>query len=97
MPDELSALEKTELWNILVDTVHVLPMYKNHKRYVEGVMLKERPDISSKELAIQINVALGEAIVILDELRGGKREPDTANAPTSPPKGTDRSLLDFAK
>ena len=96
MPDELSALEKTELWNILVDTVHVLPMYKNHKRYVEGVMLKEKPEISSRELAIQINVTLGEAIVILDELRVGKHESDAANAP-SPPKRTDRSLLDFAK
>jgi hypothetical protein len=97
MPDELSTMQKTELWNILVDTVHVLPMYKNHKRYVEGVMLKEKPEISSRELAIQINVTLGEAIVILDELRGGKHESNAANAPAGPPKGTDRSLLDFAK
>ena len=97
MPDEPSALQKTELWNILLDTVHALPMFKNHKRYVEEVMLKEKPDISSKELAIQINIPLGEAIVILYELRRGEAEPAVTNVATSPSKGPDRTLLDFTR
>jgi hypothetical protein len=97
MPSELVTMQKEELCKLLVDTVHAIPMYKNHKRFVEEVMLKEKPDISSKELAVQLNITLAEAIVILDELRGGKREPNTANASINAPKGTDRSLLDFSK
>lgn len=95
MPSESVSLQKEELWKLLVDTVHAIPMFKNHKRFVEEVMIKEKPDISSKELAIQLNMTLAEAIVILDELQGGKRGPGAANAATTSPKGTDRSLLDF--
>lgn len=97
MPDELSTMQKNELWQILLDTVHALPMFKNHKRYVEEVMLKEKPDISSKELAVQINVTLGEAMVILYELRGGKHEPTVDKVATSPTKATDRTLFDFSR
>ena len=93
MPDEPSALQKTELWNILLDTVHALPMFKNHKRYVEEVMLKEKPDISSKELAIQINIPLGEAIVILYELRGGRQEPAVDQRCHEPFEGTRSHLI----
>jgi hypothetical protein len=99
MPNEPAAMQKEELWRLLVDVVHAIPMYKNHKHFVEDVMIKEKPDISSQELAIQLNITLAEAIVILDELRGGKREPkapNAANALASSPKKTDRSLLDFA-
>jgi hypothetical protein len=77
-----------ELWKLLIETVHSLPMYKNHKRYVQEVMLKERPDISAKELAVQINVPLGEAMVMLDELR--------AASPSSTQKPASRTLLDFS-
>ena len=62
-------MQKDELWKLLVDTVHSLPMYKHHKHYVQEVMVKERPEISAKELAVQINIPLGEAIVLLDEIR----------------------------
>jgi hypothetical protein len=70
-------------------------MYRNHKRYVEDVMLKEKPDISPQELAIQINVPLGESLVILEELRGGRTMPSIAGSPT-PEKSSDRTLFDFS-
>jgi hypothetical protein len=91
-------LQKEELWNLLVDSVHTLPMYKNHKRFVENVMLKERPEISQKELAIQLNLTVGEATVILYELRGSPKREQAPTSPASPSqKTTDHSLLDFAK
>jgi hypothetical protein len=90
-----AALQKDELWKLLVETVHALPMYKHHKRYVQDVMLKERPNISAKELAVQINVPLGEAMVLLDELHPTEI---SENAPESRPsegKSANRTLLDF--
>ena len=95
MSRDLSALPKDQLWKILVDTVHALPMFKNHRRYVEDVMNKERPDISSRELAIQLNIPLGEAIVILDEIRGQKPGQNISGAEGSSSKSSERTLLDF--
>jgi hypothetical protein len=88
-------LSQENLWKILVETAHALTMYKNHKRYVEDVMLKEKPDISAQELAIQINVPLGESMVILEELRGGRTMPGNTGPPT-PQKSSDRTLFDFS-
>ncbi len=84
MSDSRTALNRDDLWRILVNTVHALPMYKSHKRYVEDVMIKERPDISSEELAIQLNIPLGEALVLLDEIRGKRTNED---------KDSDRNAL----
>ena len=88
------ALQKDELWKLLVDTVHSLPMYKHHKHFVEDVMLKEKPDISPQELAVQINVTLGEAIVLLDELRGEGTRAIKSGDSSKPPG---RTLLDFGQ
>jgi len=88
-------LEREEIWRALVDTAHALLMYKNHKRYVEDVMLKEKPDISPNELAIQLNIPLGESLVILAETRSetgtGKGQAGEVK------KGDDRSLFDFTR
>jgi hypothetical protein len=81
----------------LIETVHSLLMYKNHKRYVETVMIKERPDISSKELAVQLDIPLGEAMVLLAEIRGDKPEQKTEVSKPGSPKTTEKSLLDFSE
>ena len=86
------SLQRDELWKLLVETVHALPMYTRTKHYVQEVMLKEKPEISAKELAVQVNIPLGEAIVMLDELRN----PTSATVPSGE-KSADRTLLDFEK
>jgi hypothetical protein len=86
-------LEKKEMWRILVDLAHALPMYKNHKRYLEDVMIKENTQVSPQELAVQLNIPLGEAMVLLEEVRGAKSVKGEAGASFS--KGSDRSLMDF--
>ncbi len=91
MSERRLGLQNEELWKLLTETVHALPMYNHHKHFVEGVMLKEKPDISSQELAVQLNITLGEAIVLLDELRGGK---EAASSDDSA-KASKRTLLDF--
>jgi hypothetical protein len=93
-----NSIEKKELWNALVETAHALIMYKSHKRYVQEVMLKERPDISPKELAVRLNIPLGESFVLLAETRDRGSEGGKAKTPQEEgDKGDDRSLLDFTR
>ena len=64
----LEEFTKEKLWLILVDTVHKVVMYPNHKAYTRDIVLSEKPDITPTELANRLNMSLGEATVILDEL-----------------------------
>jgi hypothetical protein len=96
--NDRSGPDKDELWRILAETVHALPMYANHKRYVSEIMLKEKSDMSSKELAVIINITLGEAIVILAEIANEKRaQLKTGDAVSVNSAGVDRKLFDFTK
>jgi len=56
------------LWSILVDTVHSMVMYRHHKAYVRDVVFMEEPNITAKDLALKLNISLGESLVILYEL-----------------------------
>jgi len=62
------------LWPILVDTVHTIVMYSHHKAYVRDIVLVEQPHITAKELALKLNISLGESLVILYELQKKKTE-----------------------
>jgi hypothetical protein len=93
----LPILGRDELWRLLIETVHSLPMYKSHKRYVEEVMITETPEISPQVLAVQLNITQGEAIVLLDEIRGQPvRDQSSSGYEKSTRSSADRSLLDFS-
>lgn len=64
----LGELTKEDLWKMLVDTVHATVMYPSHKAYVRDVILREKPDVKPIELVNRLNMSLGEATIILDEL-----------------------------
>ena len=57
------------LWSILVETVHTLPLYKSHKNYIKDKILKENPIVLPEEISNRLLIPLGEAIVILEELK----------------------------
>jgi len=57
-----------KLWPVLVETVHSLVMFPSHKGYTRSVILPEKPDIKPQELALRLQISLGEAVVILYEL-----------------------------
>jgi hypothetical protein len=59
---------RERLWPILIDTVHTLVMYPNHKAYTRDSLLQEKPEIVPEELAQRLHISLGEALVILHEL-----------------------------
>ncbi len=62
------------LWPILVETVHSMIMYPQHKAYTRDVALSEQPDVKATDLAAKIGIPLGEALVILYELEKEKSE-----------------------
>jgi hypothetical protein len=65
----LEEYAKEKLWPILVETVHAMVMYAHHKAYTREVILHEKPDITPQELASRLSIPLGEALVILHELK----------------------------
>ena len=62
------------LWKVLVETVHAMVMYPHHKAYVRDIVLHEKPDITARDLALKLGIPMGEALVILHELRGQSKE-----------------------
>lgn len=60
---------KEKLWPIFVETVHALTLYPNHKAYTRETILQEKPETAPTELAARMHIPLGEAIVILHELK----------------------------
>jgi len=60
------------LWPILVETVHAMVMYPHHKAYARDVVLHEQPEATPEDLATKLGIPLGEALVILYELRKQK-------------------------
>ena len=70
----LDSYADNPLWQILVDTVHTLTMFTHHKAYVRDVVLVEQPQISAEDLALKLNISLGESLVILYELQKSRVE-----------------------
>ncbi len=64
----LDEYTKEELWQLLVETVHVSVMYPTHKAYTRDCMLPKEAGISVAELSERLGMSLGEATVILNEL-----------------------------
>jgi hypothetical protein len=93
----LSVLDKDELWKLLIEAVHALPMYRSHKRYVEDYIIKETPQITPQELSVQLNIPMGEAIVLLDEINSSKQDQLGSGSTESQRSSADRTLLDFSK
>ena len=69
MPMNLEEYTKEQLWHILTEAAHASVMYPTHKAYTRDTLLKEKPDITPTDLAARLNMPLGEALIILDELR----------------------------
>jgi hypothetical protein len=43
-------------------------MFPSHKGYTRAVIIPEKPEIQPQELALRLQISLGEAVVILYEL-----------------------------
>ena len=65
---KLNNLSKDKIIQLLFETVHAMVMYPNHKTYIQEIIRKEKTDLKPDELAIRLNMTLGEVLVILQEL-----------------------------
>jgi transcription initiation factor IIE alpha subunit len=59
---------KEQLWQLLLEIAHASVMYPTHKAYTREKVLPEKPEVTAEELAQLLNMPLGEALVILEEL-----------------------------
>ena len=73
------------LWPILVETVHSIIMFPQHKAYTRNAILSEHPAITPAELATKLGTSSGEAMVILHEL-GEEKTDASKSAPSSQTK-----------
>jgi hypothetical protein len=72
IPLSTEEYKNNPLWPILVETVHTMVMYSHHKFYTQSVFLSEKPDASPQDLALALDISLGEAMVIFHELKTEK-------------------------
>jgi hypothetical protein len=69
----LEEYSKERLWAIIVEAVHASVMYPSHKAYVRDTVLRQKPEVTPLELTSRFNMPLGEALVILEELKAESR------------------------
>ena len=69
---KLKNFSKDKIIQLLFETVHAMVMYPNHKAYIGEIIRKEKTDLKPVELAIRLNMTLGEVLVILHELEEKK-------------------------
>ena len=69
----LEEYSKEKLWQLLVEVVHSSVMYPTHKAYTRDSILSEKADISANELSERLGMPLGEAMLILIELKPGRK------------------------
>jgi hypothetical protein len=71
----LDEYTKERLWQLLVEAVHASVMYPTHKAYTRDTILPRKSDVTATELAGLLEMPLGEALVILNELVQDKKTP----------------------
>ena len=65
----LEEYPKEKLWQLLIEAVHASVMYPTHKAYTRDTIIPQKVDVSASELAERLGMPLGEALVILSELK----------------------------
>jgi hypothetical protein len=65
----LEEYTKEKLWQLLVEAVHASVMYPTHKAYTRDSILPQKPEVTPNELAERLGMPLGEALIILSELK----------------------------
>ena len=71
----LEEYSKEALWQLLVETVHASVMYPTHKGYTRDCILPQKSDVTANELAERLGMPLGEALVVLSELKEERKCP----------------------
>jgi hypothetical protein len=73
MSMNVESYSKEQFWQLLQEAVHASVMYPTHKAYTRDTILPQNTEVSANELAEMLGMPLGEALVILDELRQDRK------------------------
>ena len=65
----LEEFTKEQILELLVDTVHSMILYPQHKRYINTLILSNQKDLEPQLLAARLDITLGEVLVIIKDLR----------------------------
>ena len=65
----LEEFTKEQILELLVDTVHSMILYPQHKRYINNLILSNQNNLEPQLLAARLDITLGEALVIIKDLR----------------------------
>ncbi len=71
---ELEPSESRDWHSILEETVKSMVLYPHLLDYTRTNILTKRPSITPEELAVQLRVPLGVAMILLDKLRSEAEE-----------------------
>ena len=71
---ELESSESRDWHSILEETVKSMVLYPHLLDYTRTNILTKRPSITPEELAVQLRVPLGVAMILLDKLRSEAKE-----------------------
>ncbi len=72
-PMNLEGYTKEQLWQLLVEAVHASVMYPTHKAYTRDSILPQKTSVTPNELVERLGMPLGEALVILSELKEDRK------------------------
>lgn len=68
----LEDFTKEQILELLVDTVHSIILYPQHKSYINNLILGDENNQEPQLLAARLNITLGEVLIILKELKEKK-------------------------
>lgn len=68
----LEDFTKEQILELLVDTVHSMILYPQHKSYINNLILDDENNREPQLLAARLNITLGEVLIILKELKEKK-------------------------
>ena len=60
---------KEQILELLVDNVHSMILYPQHKKYINKIIQSQKNNLDPKLLAARLDISLGEVLVILKELK----------------------------
>ena len=63
---------KEQIIELLVDSVHSMILYPQHKNYINNLILGQQNNLEPQLLAARLDISLGEVLVILKELKEKK-------------------------
>jgi hypothetical protein len=63
---------KEQIIELLVDNVHSMILYPQHKNYINNLILNQQNNLQPQLLAARLDISLGEVLVILEELKEKK-------------------------